>query len=196
MISRKEIKLNAKKQLSGNWILAILTLMCYKIFISYSNIGINRDYRGLINLLILIFIGAIQLGASRFILNLIRENDKAKFTDLFSGFDVFVKALILTVMISIIISLGTILFVVPGVIFMIMFSQSYFILADNKELSSIDCLIRSAKIMKNHKMEFFILILSFIGWYIGCIFTLGIGMIWLIPYYEVTLGNYYEQLDK
>ncbi len=79
---------------------------------------------------------------------------------------------------------------------MIIFSQSYFILEDNKELSSIDCLIRSAKIMKNHKMEFFILILSFIGLYIGCIFTLGNGMIWIIPYYEVTLGNYYEQLDK
>jgi uncharacterized membrane protein len=43
-------------------------------------------------------------------------------------------------------------------------------------------------------MELFILYLTFIGWGILCIFTLGIGYFWLVPYINASLAGYYEEV--
>ena len=36
--------------------------------------------------------------------------------------------------------------------------------------------------MNGHKMDFFVLQLSFIGWHILAVFTLGLLEIWIVPY--------------
>ena len=36
--------------------------------------------------------------------------------------------------------------------------------------------------------------LSFFGWLLLCVLTLGIGLLWLAPYMQMTLTKYYEQL--
>ena len=50
----------------------------------------------------------------------------------------------------------------------------------------------SMKMMNGHKMELFLLHLSFIGWGILSILTLGIGYIWLVPYKNASLAEFYE----
>ena len=45
-------------------------------------------------------------------------------------------------------------------------------------------------------MEYFLLILSFIGWSILGAFTFGILYIWLIPYMNATMANYYRSLTS
>lgn len=50
---------------------------------------------------------------------------------------------------------------------------------------------RSFKIMNGHKWELFIMGLSFLGWLILSVLTLGIGLLWLLPYIQVTLRIYY-----
>ncbi len=50
---------------------------------------------------------------------------------------------------------------------------------------------RSFKIMNGHKWELFIMGLSFLGWLILSALTLGIGLLWLLPYIQVTLRIYY-----
>lgn len=79
---------------------------------------------------------------------------------------------------------------------MFMFSQVYFILAQDPSIGVIECLQRSSEMMKGHKLDLFILELSFIGWLILCIFTLGIGSLWYIPYYQMTLTNFYLNLKE
>lgn len=49
---------------------------------------------------------------------------------------------------------------------------------------------------KNHRIEFYGLILSFAGWFILSIFTAGLLMIWLMPYMNVSLANLYRRLTK
>ncbi|MGX4600515.1 DUF975 family protein [Faecalimicrobium sp. JNUCC 81] len=73
-----------------------------------------------------------------------------------------------------------------------MFSQVYFILAQDPSIGVIECLQRSSEMMKGHKLDLFILELSFIGWLILCIFTLGIGFLW----YQMTLTNFYLNLKE
>lgn len=48
--------------------------------------------------------------------------------------------------------------------------------------------------MKGNRWKFFWLGLTFIGWAILASFTLGIGMLWLMPYIMVTFVCFYESL--
>ena len=68
-----------------------------------------------------------------------------------------------------------------------------FILYDNAEMrtKAIDL---SMKMMKGHKMDLFILYLTFTGWGILCIFTLGIGYFWFVPYMNASLAEFYEEV--
>ena len=50
--------------------------------------------------------------------------------------------------------------------------------------------------MKGYKMDYFVLILSFLGWALLMLFTLGIGYFWLIPYMQVTMCNFYNNLKE
>ena len=65
---------------------------------------------------------------------------------------------------------------------------------DNPELSGKQVVEKSQMIMKGHRWEYFVLSLSFIGWALLSILTLGIGLLWLEPYIQVTTVKFYEHL--
>lgn len=50
--------------------------------------------------------------------------------------------------------------------------------------------------MDGHKWRLFCLHLSFIGWWLLCILTLGIGMLWLAPYIQNSTAAFYEDLKN
>lgn len=82
---------------------------------------------------------------------------------------------------------------IPAFIKSLSYSMTPFILYDNAEMrtKAIDL---SMKMMKGHKMALFILYLTFTGWGILCIFTLGIGYIWFVPYMNASLAEFYEEV--
>ena len=201
MYTRAELKNNAKQQLKGKWGLAVLTCLVYTLIIqgtlaASGGTAVSEGgsiYIGL-NLLGWVLYGPISVGLCIFTLNLARNKESAKFTDLFSGFKLILKALIITLLFNIAMFLGYMLFIIPGVIAGLMFSQAYYVLTENPELSAIECLKRSASMMKGHKMELFVLGLSFIGWLVVCVLTFGIGYLWYTPYYQMTMANFYLNL--
>jgi len=76
-----------------------------------------------------------------------------------------------------------------------MLSQVYYILAENEDMSVIEAMKESARIMKGNKFRLFILSLSFIGWFILGVITLGIGFLWITPYYTITATNFYKEIS-
>ncbi len=80
----------------------------------------------------------------------------------------------------------TILLIVPGIIFALRTCMSTYILRANPKLKPQDALRASNKIMKGHCWKYFCLVLSFAGWFFMCIATLGLGFIWLAPYYNAS----------
>ena len=90
--------------------------------------------------------------------------------------------------------LWSLLLVIPGIIKMFSYSMTPYILEEHPELSANDAIDRSRAMMKGHKFDLFWLILSFIGWMILCIFTFGIGYIWLLPYMETSIAGFYEDV--
>ena len=97
---------------------------------------------------------------------------------------------------GLIILVGSILLVIPGIIAAIglMFYQE--VCADNLELKAMDIIHKAWEMTKGHKTELFVLGLSFIGWCIVAGFTLGILYLWLTPYMIVTFTLAYEELKK
>ena len=73
----------------------------------------------------------------------------------------------------------------------ITFGLTYFVLIDNENLSVIEVLKHTLKLVKNHKGRYFYMLLSFGGMYLLVALTLGIGLLWVQPYVLQTTTLFY-----
>ncbi|GAJ26660.1 integral membrane protein [Liquorilactobacillus sucicola DSM 21376 = JCM 15457] len=129
---------------------------------------------------------------------------KADFKVLKGAFSVFSKkhfisVLVLYILINVFTVLWSLLFIIPGIIKSFSYSQTYLIYKDLSEQNTedtnyLDYITESRKLMDGHKFNFFVLKLSFIGWDILALITLGIGYIWLTPYKTATYVAFYKNL--
>ena len=71
-----------------------------------------------------------------------------------------------------------------------------YVLADNPELSSKEAFKKTNELMKGNKWRLFKLDFSFIGWYIFCGLTLGLGTFFLIPYVEAAMAEFYVEIKN
>ena len=71
---------------------------------------------------------------------------------------------------------------------------STYIAIDNPQMSAKETVDLSVKLMKGNRWKYIFLSLSFIGWMILSILTLGIGFIFLFPYMSVAMAFFYENL--
>ena len=90
--------------------------------------------------------------------------------------------------------LWSLLFIIPGIVKMFSYAMTPFILEENPYLTANEAIDRSRAMMKGHKFDLFWLLLSFIGWAILCVFTLGIGTLWLTPYMQTSIASFYEDV--
>ena len=123
-----------------------------------------------------------------------RQDLPAEIGDLFFGYRRFWHVLGTMLLVMLAIIGGIILFVIPGIILAFAYAIVPLVLRDNPELSAVEVLQKSRMMMKGHKMDLFLLYLSFIGWAILCVFTLFIGYLWLAPYVQMTEVKFYEQI--
>lgn len=97
------------------------------------------------------------------------------------------------IVVGIILSLAIMAF---WIMLMLCLSQSYFILYDNENMPLGDIFRTSMDMMDGHKADYILLCLSFIGWAILGVFTLGVLYVWLIPYMAVSMANFYDIIKK
>ena len=128
-----------------------------------------------------------------FFLNLIRNED-IKLEHLFDGYKDFIRVFLAEFLCLLAVTIGVIFLIVPGIILGLMFSQTNFILKDDKEIGVLEAMKQSVAMMKGYKVRLFWLWLSFIGWFILAILTLGFGNLLLAPYFNTTLAHFYEDL--
>ncbi len=75
-----------------------------------------------------------------------------------------------------------------------LYSLSFYILNDNDNMTGKEIVEESARLMKGNRWRFFWLVLSFIGWAFLSVFTLNIGILWLLPYMMISMVVFYEDL--
>ena len=91
---------------------------------------------------------------------------------------------------------GTLLFVVPGIYWDYCYALVPYLLAENPYMTTTRAMQLSKDIMDGEKFHYFVLGLSFAGWILLCMFTLGIGYFFLEPYRQATdaeLRRYAQQ---
>lgn len=203
-----DFKRIALEKLKGNWLNAVIVGIIFVLltnglnltigtnhivksgFDSFNAENVKTNFGSLLNL---ILGGPMTLGLVTYFLHLFRT-DNSKIEDVFSGFSSFGKTFVLNLLISIFVFLWLLLLIVPGIIAGIRYSMGFYIMHDNPEMSAVEALNKSKEMMDGEKMRLFILWLSFLGWFILGLISLGIGFIWITPYYNAAVTAFYEDL--
>ena len=185
----KETKANAEDILdvflSGKLILVLLAIVGMIAFVML-----------LYSVFVLVVGGPITLGYAKFNMSLV-SGGRPQFEDLFSQFHRFKEGLLLQLLRGIIVTIGTMLLVIPGVYANYCMAMAPYILYESPGMPVGDVLQASNELMKGNKMRLFCLHLSFIGWAFLCaIFTMGIGFFWLRPYIEASNAVFYEEIKR
>ena len=199
----------ALDSLEGKWGLAVGATLLISILISAFSFSVDFifsqfwDWKEVknslsVDVITILVIGPLTLGGYYLALHIIREKD-ARIGNIFrwfTGGSKFIKSFLLYIVVNIYIFLWCLLFIIPGIIKSFSYAMTYFIINDHPEYSINQAITESRRMMDGHKMEYFILCLSFIGWFILSCITLGIGFLWLIPYFYTTSAAFYEEIAE
>lgn len=145
------------------------------------------------SLLALVIGGCIEMGQATFNLHLMR-GQRAVFPDLFSQFHRLGAGIAMVILRSVFVWLWSLLFVIPGIIATYRYAMMPFLMAEFPDLGALDAMRESKRLMQGNKWRLFCLELSFLGWSFLCMFTLGIGMLWLLPYMASARTAFYLEV--
>ena len=181
----------ARKSLKEKWGLAVGTFVVYMLIIGA--IQATTEFFPLAGLLLLAISGPMALGIAIFSINISRNQD-ARLEQIFQGFNNFNTSLGAYLLMLLFTFLWTLLLIIPGIIAVLSYSMTFYILADDNSIGAMEAINKSKKMMNGYKWKYFCLGLRFIGWSLLCILTLGIGFLWLLPYMQVSMVKFYDDI--
>lgn len=218
-MSSSDYRAIARDRLAGNWGNAILvtfvaSLLGGLITSSGFDFNLNLDeyvlqdlprnvlrilmiissFISLLGLIQLVFGGAVRLGYVTYLLKLHDRNGQPELRDLFSQFYRFGTGFCLAFLMGLYTFLWSLLFIIPGIIAAFRYAMAPYILAENPDMTASEAINASKELMDGNKADLFILELSFIGWQILNVFTLGIGSFWLTPYMNAAYTAFYRDI--
>ena len=193
----KEILKGKYKNVMLPFLLAILLISLSQSQDLYTHIyeAYGKTYLFTIGSIALFIQGPISIGLATYSLSIANQKDYS-YNQIFTGFKYFFKALFLFLLFNISFLIGVIFLIIPGIIIALMFSQIFYIMADDPETGVIDAFKKSASLMKNKKLQLFGLGMRYFGLFILGVFTLGIWWLWLIPQAYVSFAIFYKELKS
>ena len=174
-------------------ILGSITILLEICGIPTHESSVIRPILMIIDVLAILFIYQILFMGFLRITIIFCDNEKSEFRDLFSCFPLFFKYLFGLILYILIVSVGLILLIIPGIIWLLKFQFfNYFII--DKKLGPIKALKGSAKITKGSILKLFLFSLLLL-----CINILGflcffIGQFATIPMTMVAIAFVYRKL--
>ena len=185
MFNRKQVKANAKAAIKGHLGLSFLVVLVVGLLTSLASVTV---------------IGAVLLtaplaaGVVSYFMKLYR-GEEVRLSDGFNGFSNYTGNLVAGILVSVFTFLWTLLLVVPGIIKTFSYSMTFYILRDHPDYSATRAITESRKMMKGHKAELFVLYLSFLGWDLLSVLTLGIlEIVYVAPYKAAAVAGFYDAI--
>jgi uncharacterized membrane protein len=207
-----EIKRKSKQTLKGNWgNVLLLTFILFLINVVLPTIieivmsggfttWIDQEHTPLgvniVSTIISIALLPLSVTVYWYYLSLVRK-DNPQISQVFSVYKdgkTSLRLIGISILQALFVFLWSFLLVIPGIIKALAYSQTYYLLRDHPEYTVLEAITESRKRMKGYKRKYFLLGLSFIGWGILCLFTLGIGLLWLFPYIATSNATFYNEL--
>ena len=179
--------------------MAVGATLIYMILYGAFSAGteLSEGFGAVICSLLVLLIGIpLEWGYSIMFLPLVRQEGKLDLGMLFDGFKDYGRILLTLLLMSVYVFLWALLLLVPGFIKAYSYSMTPYILKDRPDLKYNGAIEESMRMMRGNKMKLFLLDLSFIGWALLCILTLGIGLLWLEPYTVSARAAFYEELKR
>ena len=164
----------------------------------------------LLNIAISLVTTVLGAGFTIFVLRTL-SGSGASYWNIFDGFGMFFRIIWLYILEGVFIFLWALLLIFPAFIAYYRYRMAIYLLLEHPEMSALECISESKRLMAGHKWELFVLDLSFIGWAvlvgianfisselaIPVVSVIGFGIlvqIYFLPYYELTCAGYYRQL--
>ena len=209
MKKNQDYKNAALASLKGHWAPAVLAALVYMfIVVGVSLFGEILEPEpqaalsstsallfGAIVLFSIAFLPPLEVGIYNAYKNMLIKGDYDVLPNMFKcGFGKWGRIVWGMFLVGVFELLWTLLFIIPGLIKSFAYALTPFILVDNPELSANEAINLSQKMMKGHKFDLFWLFLSFTGWIILAILTLGIGLFWLVPYMYTSVSAFYQDV--
>lgn len=187
-MNNEEIRREAREFLKDKWLNLALVWLIFGAVLSLvpATLGIG-------GIVALIVGGPLMLGVSRIFLKLWHRQD-FQIEEMFQGFNDFSRSLVAYLLMCLYVFLWSLLLVVPGIIAAISYSMTFFIMAEDPKIEAQEALRKSKEMMEGHKTEFFLLMLSFIGWMVLACFTFGLGFLLLQSYTTMSSAIFYQRL--
>lgn len=216
-MSRVDLKENAKKSLKGNWgqaigvllIFGIISTLVASIGLIGSNVNLSdpKVVEAILNgtsnivgapqiiaaILSILVSAFLSLGSVSFFMKLSR-NEKVTYKELFSKTSLWLLYIGVSIMTAIFIGLWALLLIIPGIVAKYRYAMVNYIMVDNPDIDVFDAIRKSKEMMYGHKLDYFILQLSFIGWAILVGLTFGLLGFYVGPYMNVTFANFYYSI--
>lgn len=189
MRKNSELRNAAVEALSGKWSNgAVVTLIYFLIVIALTMI-VGEKYANLVSLLLL----PMGWGFCCYFLGIYRRED-VQYGMLLDGYKDFGRIFFTTLLMEVYTILWMLLLIVPGIVKACSYGMTPFILRDEPDMKYNAAIEKSMAMMEGHKMQYFLLGLSFIGWGILACLTLCIGFLFLLPYMYTAYAAFYEDV--
>lgn len=190
-LNRAAIKADAKVKFSGYYWPSVAVVAISMVIGAIC--GALTEAAGLGAALTLLVANVLNAGTYMFFLR-VQRGEKPEIQTVFDGFKNYGHVLGGTAW-QYLWSVLWLLVPVYGIVKMIAYSMTPYILMDQPEIGAKDALKVSMAMTEGHKGELFVMHLSFIGWLILTLLTCGIlGLFYVSPYTNTTLAAYYENL--
>lgn len=132
----------------------------------------------------------IRVGCGKFFLDL--RTGGRNIGTIFYGFkNSYLNVVKVSFITDIIITLWSLLFIIPGIYVGYAYSLVPYLLAENPKMDGKTARELSKKITDGHKWDIFVLGLSFFGWILLGALCCGIGTYFVMPYREATFAEMY-----
>lgn len=131
----------------------------------------------------------LGIGQARFFLKTAR-GQPAALGDVFTGGPYFVSVFLATLLVGLIVGLGTILCIVPGVILALMFSQFYYLILD-RNTGIIESLSMSRELTAGNKLTLFAIWMLSVLLIIAAVIPCGLGLLVAAPYFTLMYAMIY-----
>ena len=171
----------AYEALRGKWTPAVVTSLVFCILLGVA-VSLSRVNALLYLIAYLGGASIVAIGMLYACWDLFTKGTLPEAGALFAPFKQYARTVGAVLLVFVYTLLWTLLLVIPGIIKAYSYSMTFYILRENPEMTAGDAITASQKMMDGHKMDLFLLSLSFIGWAILASITFGIGYLWLIPY--------------
>jgi len=141
-----------------------------------------------------LLVSGISLGYIKLSIDMV-DGKAPEFKELFSCFSLLLKYLIAAIIYTIVVSIGLVLFVIPGIIWAVQFGFYPYVIVKER-LGPLSALRKSSALTAGVKGRLIIFAFALLGINLLGVIALGIGLIITIPMSVIAAAHVFRQLEK